>query len=339
MTVPGAGDRTATLEKLASFADEIHTLEEAVLILQQLLAIMPEDVQARHLLRSIQINDYEHHNQLDKTINALKIQAILAGAATITDPVKRVALAEEALALNPYHVKANVLLATAASAAQLTKVAAFAYETLAHRFPEDKAYLHRLGEIYEKRGDLIEAQAVYEEITELDPDDVEAHEKMMKVSGRLKLEPAKKEKGPSEASEEIEKILREGPTRKELQSQIEACQEEIGKLKAQAREEPSLLDEFDQKIRSLRNQMDQFEAEIPFADCRALQAAKDAEPENPDRLAQLGEALMHASLWHKATQAFDELCGVPEYQEGAFVSSVICTAHRVLEKARTAEKG
>jgi uncharacterized protein HemY len=313
-------DYPSRLQKLADFAGEIQTIDEAILILQQFLTLDPSDLEARHLLRSMEIADYEHNSKLDKTINALKIQTLLAKAASARDPARRIELAEEALALNPFHQRANEILASGALEAQLSKVAAFAYETLAHRYPEDKGILRKLSEIYITRQDVAEACAVLQEILELDPDDIEAQEKLVKLRRQSDARPPKEVTAAPAAADIPEDV----PDRDALAAEIQDIADQIGSLKNQVREDPSLRDTNQQEIDSLRAHIEHLHQLDKLSECQRLRRICAEDPEDGNALFDLGEALIQAGLWQAAARAFDQAAVEPELREAAFVAQTLC---------------
>lgn len=325
-------DHHSRLQKLADYAAEIQTVEEAVLILQQLLSLDPGDLDARHLLRSIEIADYETNSKLDKTINALKVQTLLAKAVSTRDPAKRMELAEEALALNPYHQRANELLASSALEAQLSKVAAFAYETLVHRYPEDKPLLRKLADLYIMRQDTAEACAVLQEILDLDPDDIETQEKLLKLQRQSESAPpaAKHQDAAANA------IPDDVPDSSAIAAEIQDTEDQIGSLKNQVREDPSLRDINQQQIESLRAHIEHLHRLERLAECRRLRRICEQNPEDPHAAFDLGDALIEAGLWAAAAKAFDEAAADPELREPAFVAQALCAVQSALVRSDSA---
>jgi tetratricopeptide (TPR) repeat protein len=173
------------LQSLVTLAGKAATLPEMVLLLQQLIAVRPSHLRARHLLRSMEIILYDQTSRLGHSMTHLKAQTLLARAGANKVLEEKIVIIEEALASDPFNLKANLMLAQTAREMHLLPVAAFAYEMVVQENPEERAHQHELGLLYEHTKDWVEARSVYHEILQLDPDDLIAQEGMQRVLREL----------------------------------------------------------------------------------------------------------------------------------------------------------
>ncbi len=178
------------LQELDKIAGDVKDIGEVIVVLQEVLKLFPTSIELRSLLRTIEIERFEESSKLGYRLSTLKVQVLLikGSQALPNEPDKALALAEEILALNPYHEKANELLAKAALSLNFLKVAEFAYETIAQSKPDDVNGLHRLAEIYVKSQDFCEAISVYQQILNLTPHDFDAREGMAHAKRCLTFE-------------------------------------------------------------------------------------------------------------------------------------------------------
>ncbi|PTY05027.1 hypothetical protein DB346_02395 [Verrucomicrobia bacterium LW23] len=193
----------AILQKLVEMSPEAQSVNDIIAILQQVLRIMPSMLEVRHLVRTIEIAQFETALSFAIPLMNIQVQAILAKAGS-KSPKEQMEIAEEALAVHPYHSGANQMLAKNALELKLYDVAAFAYETHIQNEPEDKETLHKLADVYAQSENLSESKEVYEQILELDPDDGEANDRLRLVKKRLdlKLKAEAEEKARLEAEAE-----------------------------------------------------------------------------------------------------------------------------------------
>ncbi|HSI84282.1 MAG TPA: tetratricopeptide repeat protein [Candidatus Methylacidiphilales bacterium] len=204
LTGPAPEDKDlAILQKLVEMAPEAQSISDIIAILQQVIRIMPTMLEARHLLRTIEISQFETALSFTIPLMNVQVEMILAKAGGKT-PKEIMDSAEEALAVNPYHAKANQMLAKAALELRYYDVAAFAYETHVQNEPEDKESLHRLADVYAQSENLSESKEVYEQILELDPDDGEASDRLRLVKKRLDLKLKAEAEAKAKAEEEAE---------------------------------------------------------------------------------------------------------------------------------------
>ena len=90
------------------------------------------------------------------------------------EPGEQLALAEEVLALDPFHNKANSIVGEAGAKLGYPEFRAFAFETLAKGKPKDKGILNTLAATYMELREYPKAIKTYERILEIDPRDGDA---------------------------------------------------------------------------------------------------------------------------------------------------------------------
>jgi tetratricopeptide (TPR) repeat protein len=151
----------------------------AINLLQAALKDEPLFLEGRRYLRGVEILKYNALSAFNKQMVSMKIASAamkLSGAGK-KEPAEQLVLAEEVLALDPFHLKANTLVGAAGAALGYPAFKAFAYETLAKGKPDDKpdkAILNRLAETYMELRETDKAEKTYQRILEFDPRDGEA---------------------------------------------------------------------------------------------------------------------------------------------------------------------
>ena len=96
-------------------------------------------------------------------------------------------LAEEVLALDPFNVKANTLVADAGVTLGYPAFRSFAFETLAEGRPNDKAVLNTLAKTYMDLHEAVKAEKTYQRILDIDPRDGRRHQRLEERQRRPRL--------------------------------------------------------------------------------------------------------------------------------------------------------
>ena len=194
----------------------------AINLLQSVLREEPLFLEARQKLRAAEINKFQGLSKFQQQMVNMKIASAAMKLSNIgkKPPAEQLALAEEVLALDPFHPKANTVVGDAGVALGELSLKALANETMAKAKPTDKVVLNRLAETYMQMRDAQKAVNTYERILEIDPKDGDA------LSGRKNSEAllaqqtggwekengtyrdALKNKGQSEALEAQSKIVK-----------------------------------------------------------------------------------------------------------------------------------
>jgi tetratricopeptide (TPR) repeat protein len=194
----------------------------AINLLQSVLREEPLFLEGRQKLRAAGINKFQSLSKFQQQMVNMKIASAAMKLSNIgkKEPAEQLAVAEEVLALDPFHPKANTVVGDAGAALGELSLKALANETMAKARPTDKAVLNRLAETYMQMRDAQKAVNTYERILEIDPRDGEA------LSGRKNSEAllaqqtggwekeggsyrdALKDKGQSEQLESLSKIVK-----------------------------------------------------------------------------------------------------------------------------------
>jgi tetratricopeptide (TPR) repeat protein len=156
----------------------------AINLLQAVLREEPLFLDGRQKLRAASINKFQSLSKFQQQMVNMKVASAAMKLSNIAkkEPTEQLAVAEEVLALDPFHQKANTVVGDAGTALGALSLKALAYETLAKARPTDKAVLNRLAETYMGMRDAQKAVNTYERILELDPRDGDA------LSGRKNSE-------------------------------------------------------------------------------------------------------------------------------------------------------
>jgi tetratricopeptide (TPR) repeat protein len=160
----------------AKQAAQSKNYDYAISLIQAVLKDEPLFLDGRRYLRAIEIQKYEALSSFNKQMLGMKVgsSAMKLSGAAKKEPAEQLLLAEEVLTLDPYHPKANALVAEAGIALGYPEFEAFSYETLAKGKPKDKAILNTLAQAYMKMKEAAKAEKTYERILEIDPRDGDA---------------------------------------------------------------------------------------------------------------------------------------------------------------------
>jgi tetratricopeptide (TPR) repeat protein len=148
----------------------------AINLLQSVLKTEPLFLEGRHRLRVVEIEKYSGLSSFNKQMVGMKVASAAMKLTNVgkKEPAEQLALAEEVLALDPFHLKANTLIGEAGEALGSPALKAFSYETLAQGKPKDKAILNKLAETYMQLRETGKAEKTYQRILEIDPRDGDA---------------------------------------------------------------------------------------------------------------------------------------------------------------------
>lgn len=160
----------------AKAAAQARNYDYAVSLLQGVLKAEPLFLDGRRLLRAAEIQKFRGLKSLEKQMLGMKVAsaAMKLSAVAKKEPAERLVAAEEVLALDPFHVKANTLVAEAGEALGQPEFKAFAYETLASAEKPDKATLNTLANVYMELKEPEKAEKTFMRILEMDPRDGDA---------------------------------------------------------------------------------------------------------------------------------------------------------------------
>jgi tetratricopeptide (TPR) repeat protein len=153
-------------------------------LVQAVLREEPLFLEGRQYLRAVEVNKYQGLSKFQQQMVGMKVASAAMKLTNIgkKEATEQLAIAEEVLALDPFHVKANTIIGEAGTALGFPQFRAFAYETLSRGKPTDKGVLNKLAVTYMEIKDSGKAIKTYERILELDPKDGDA------LSGRKNAE-------------------------------------------------------------------------------------------------------------------------------------------------------
>lgn len=167
----------------AKAAAQSKNYDYTINLLQAVLKKEPLFLEGRRFLRAIEIQKYKALSSFNRQMLSMKVStaAMKLSSAAKKEPAEQLLMAEEVLALDPFHHKANILVGDAGTKLGFAEFRAFAYETLAHEVltegkmkPADKAILNTLAGTYMELNDPVKAEKTYARILELDPRDGDA---------------------------------------------------------------------------------------------------------------------------------------------------------------------
>jgi tetratricopeptide (TPR) repeat protein len=166
----------------AKAAAQSKNYDYTISLMQALLKDEPLFLEGRRFLRAVEIQKYKALSGFNRQMLGMKLSTatMKLGGAAKKEPNAQLIQAEEVLALDPFHPKANALVGEAGAKLGLPEFRAFAYETLAQELGEgkakasDRAVLHTLADTYMELRDYQKAEKTYSRILEIDPRDGDA---------------------------------------------------------------------------------------------------------------------------------------------------------------------
>ena len=158
----------------AKTAAQSKNYDYAITLLQATLKDEPLFLEGRRLLRAVEIQKYKATGTFTRQMTSMRMSGGVMKLSAKKTPQEQLIQAEEILALDPYQLKANVMIGEAGAALGYPEFKCFAYETLAEGKPNDKAILSSLAEAYKEAKDAAKAEKTYERILEIDTRDGDA---------------------------------------------------------------------------------------------------------------------------------------------------------------------
>jgi len=174
------------LVKRAKVAAQSKNVDYAITLMQTVLKEEPLYLEGRRILRVWEIQKHNALGTFAKQMLKTNIAsaAMKLSAAAKKEPAEQLLVAEEVLAIDPFNVKANTMIADAGNALGYPDFEAFAYETMVEGRPNDKAFLNTMAQAYMKMRHYEKAMSTYDRLLAIDPRDGDA------LSGRKNAEAA-----------------------------------------------------------------------------------------------------------------------------------------------------
>jgi tetratricopeptide (TPR) repeat protein len=229
------------------------------------------------------------------------------------DPKHAIEILEKVLEGEPYNRQANLVLKEAALAAGWPEIGVFALRTLLEENPRDVKVLHELGRLYHELGESDREVEIYNQITEINPLDAEAHRLGKDASAHASM----KSGGWTEA-ESYRDLIKDKETAISLEQQSrmrltgESLDQQIAETLARQKSEPANID-LARRLGALNELKEDFETAIGWyqhaadltkgADAGLIRKVSDLRIRRLDREIAAHEEFLsaHASA--------DELCG------------------------------
>ncbi|MEO8439534.1 MAG: tetratricopeptide repeat protein [Spartobacteria bacterium] len=169
-------------------AIELRNFGYAIDLLQNLLKQEPEFLTGRQMLRRAEVTRAKSEKKGIFNISTAPLAVMKAQRELKKDPRKTIELIEKVLETGPYNSQANMLLKEAAVAAHYPEIAVFAMETLLEDKPRDVKVLHELGRLYHQYEQSEKAVKVYDQISAINPLDLEAARLGKDASARASMQ-------------------------------------------------------------------------------------------------------------------------------------------------------
>jgi tetratricopeptide (TPR) repeat protein len=243
-------------------AIELRNFGYAISLLQEVLKQEPEFLTGRQLLRRTEVTKNRSTKKGFFKISTAPIGVMKAHREIKKDPKRAVETLEKVLEAEPYNHQANLLLKEAALAAGWPEIGVFALQTILEENPRDVKVLHELGRLYHDVGDHDNEVEVYNQITSIDPLDVQALRLGKDASARASMK-----RGGWTQAESYRDLIKdkEEAVSLEQQSRIrltgEALDQQIAETYTRHQAEPRNLD-LARRLGALNEQKDDFEPAI-----------------------------------------------------------------------------
>ena len=158
----------------ATSAIETRNFGYAVSLIQVILKESPNFLVGRQWLRRAELATAKSGKGFLKGLSGSSIQAMKAQSLIKKDPQAAILAAEEILERDPHNSGANGLLRDAAAAAGMIETVGFALETMRDAEPKNTKIMHELARHYSASDQPEKAIEVYNQISTLNPADIEA---------------------------------------------------------------------------------------------------------------------------------------------------------------------
>ncbi len=158
----------------ATSAIETRNFGYAISLIQVILKESPNFLVGRQWLRRAELATAKSGKGFLKGLSGSSIQAMKAQSLIKKDPQAAILAAEEILERDPHNVGANGLLRDAAAAAGMIETVGFALETMRDAEPKNTKIMHELARHYSASDQPERAIEIYNQISHLNPADIEA---------------------------------------------------------------------------------------------------------------------------------------------------------------------
>ncbi|HEY8965075.1 MAG TPA: hypothetical protein VIM58_01445 [Candidatus Methylacidiphilales bacterium] len=254
------------LWKRAKSAADTANRDYAISLIQNLLKLEPGFVEGRRYLRAVEIAKYKTLSAMSKKLNDVKTMAgaMRASGAVKKNPADALVSAEEVLALDPYHEKANDVLFEAGQALELYDVAILAYETLAEGNPKKTDKLQQLADLCMRIENFEKAIWAYDKIVAVDPRNTDAQSGAKNAAARFASksggwDKAQDFRGALKNKDESIRLEQESKVAKSA----DAVADQIARLYQQSQENPANLN-YPKQIASLYDQIGDYENAVAW---------------------------------------------------------------------------
>ncbi len=250
----------------AKGAAETNNRDYAISLIQNLLKLAPGFIEGRRYLRTVEIAKYKSLSAMSRKLAEVKTMAggMRAASQVKKHPEEALASAEEVLALDPYHEKANEVLFDAGQALELYDIAILGYEILAEGNPKKTSHLNQLAALCMRIENFEKAIWAYEKILAIDPRDTDAQSGAKNAAARFASasggwNSAKDFRGALKNKDESVRLEQESKVTKSA----DALADQIARLYKQSQENPSNLN-YPKQIAGLYEQMGDYENAIAW---------------------------------------------------------------------------
>jgi tetratricopeptide (TPR) repeat protein len=155
-------------------AMELRNFGYAISLLQGILTREPEFLTGRQLLRRAEVTKQGAGKRSLFRISTASIAILKAQREMKRSPERAIEMIEKVLEEDPLNPQANLVLKDAAVGAGWPEIGLFALRTLLEENPRDVKLLHALGQLHHRMGQSEQEVAVYNQITDIDPQNAAA---------------------------------------------------------------------------------------------------------------------------------------------------------------------
>jgi tetratricopeptide (TPR) repeat protein len=327
-----------SMQRLSRLVADGNDRQGLALILQTFLEHKPMAIEARGMLRRLQIEAYEGaHSGLHLLADGwqqirLPLLHGKAEEAFTRDPQEAMQLAEQILAVNPFDEMGNRLLARIGDKLRVPKLSVLAWETMCARKTEDAEALVALGEAYLADKDFEDAEDSFHEALELDGGNVAAQRGLHAVAeARESYRPPAWTPEESGGAPEVEgRQLAPHFEPRPLRTDLKPLLEPVASLPALVNVVCDTLDPLEDQAAFRLSVLAEWQhwVEEGLQPYRAdLARACEDETADPWSLLRLGLLEVAFLNLPAARQAFDRVSRQPEHADLGWGLAVVCLAH------------
>jgi len=264
--------KTLWLKALSAFQQQNHGY--AIQLLQNVLAVSPDFLEGRKLLRRA---EFEKTGGKRSIISTASLSVMKIRPQIKKDPLAAINAIEKLLESDPMNIDANLAMKDAALAAEMPELAQFTLESVVEANPKNTKLLHEIGRFYHDHQLSQKAVEIYDRILVINPSDLEANKLGKDASARASMS-----QGGWETASSYRDLIKDKDQAVSLEQQgrftksEEMIENQLFELGQRYEQEPENIDVI-RRIAALYEQKEDLDSAITWFDY-AVTITKGADP-------------------------------------------------------------